>query len=98
MSGAHQEVEVYETSKFAKAKGKFSLEHLAVIEDSIDDIVSNPEIGEQKKGDLSYLWVHKFKIEGKELLLGYSWVEHKLQLHLLTVGTHENYYQKNEKA
>ena len=54
--------------------------------------------GEQKKGDLSYLWVHKFKIEGKELLLGYSWVEHKLQLHLLTVGTHENYYQKNEKA
>ncbi|WP_320819138.1 type II toxin-antitoxin system RelE/ParE family toxin [Thalassolituus sp.] len=40
------------------------------------------------------LWVHKFKINGQLTLLGYSWTEYgKLTLYLLSIGSHENFYE-----
>mgnify|MGYP000654544614 CR=1 FL=1 len=86
------QIEVYVTNIFKKALNKLSDEVLTVVEDEIDKIIADPEIGEQKKGDLSYLRVHKFKVEGFEMLLGYNWREDRLELNLLNIGVHENFY------
>lgn len=91
------EIDVYESRRFTKSLEKLPYEQQKVIEDEIENIIDDPEIGEQKKGDLSHLWVHKFKVSNQETLLGYSWVEERLELYLLTVGSHENFYSKMKK-
>ena len=68
-----------------------------IVEDEIDKIIDNPELGVRKKGDLSHLWVHKFKLEKQQVLLGYSWIEDKLELYMLSFGPHENYYNAMKK-
>jgi len=65
-----------------------------MVEDEIDIIAESPEIGELKKGDLSHIRVHKFKIDNQQALLGYSWIEDKIEIYLLYLGSHENFYQK----
>ena len=44
-----------------------------------------------KKGDLSDVRVHKFKILGQEYLLAYSVDKQKQKIILLALGTHENF-------
>lgn len=91
-------IEVYGTRRFEKQMDKLSEAQCEVVEDEIDKIIENPEIGTRKKGDLSHLWVHKFKLDKQEVLLGYSWVEDKLELYLLNIGPHENYYDSMKKS
>jgi len=95
MSGEQSgtEIEVYLSSRFSKAVGKLPESALKVVEDEIDLIIDNPEVGEQKRGNLSYLRVHKFSLNGQQVLLGYNWQEEKLTLHLLNIGSHENFYR-----
>ncbi|MBD2858072.1 type II toxin-antitoxin system RelE/ParE family toxin [Spongiibacter sp. KMU-158] len=88
--------EVYETSRFTKALNKLDKKTQADIEDAIEEIIANPLIGEQKKGALKYLRVHKTKSGPTEYLLGYNWDEGRLTIHLLQVGPHENYYRDAE--
>lgn len=86
------EIEVFESALFAKQLKKLPMSTLKLVEDEIERVIDDPEIGEQKKGDLSYLRVHKFKLKGQLVLLGYSWKDAELQLYLLSVGPHENFY------
>ncbi|MQB54461.1 type II toxin-antitoxin system RelE/ParE family toxin [Rahnella sp. NRRL B-41462] len=51
---------------------------------------------ELKKGDLSYLRVHKFPLEKQQALLGYCWREEKIELYLLSLDSHENFYQDHK--
>ncbi|RLM14262.1 type II toxin-antitoxin system RelE/ParE family toxin [Gibbsiella quercinecans] len=88
-----REVDVYQSRRFEKTIDKLPEPLQEIVEDEIDVIIANPEIGEQKKGDLSFLRVHKFQLNNRLTLIGYSWVEDKLELYLLSVGPHENFYQ-----
>lgn len=88
-----KEVDVYQSRRFEKALDKLPEALREIVEDEIDAIIASPEIGEQKKGDLSFLHVHKFQLNNRLTLMGYSWVEDKLELYLLSVGSHENFYQ-----
>lgn len=94
MSEERREIDVFESRRFEKAKNKLSQAQLEIVEDEIDKIIADPEIGELKKGDLAHLRVHKFKLDNQLVLLGYSWVEQKLELYLLNIGPHENFYPK----
>jgi mRNA-degrading endonuclease RelE of RelBE toxin-antitoxin system len=87
-------INVYESRRFEKALSKLPEAQLKVVEDEIDKIVDDPEIGESKKGDLSHLRVHKFKMDNQQVLLAYSWVEDRIEIYLLHLGAHENFYQK----
>ncbi len=91
------EIEVYQTNRFEKALDKLPQQFRSVVEDEIDAIVENPELGELKKGDLSYLRVHKFKLNNQLTLLGYSWNQSQLIIHLLSLGSHENFYQQQKR-
>ncbi len=94
MPEQQKEIEIYQSNLFEKQLKKLSEKDLTLVEDEIDKVIENPEIGERKKGDLSYLWVHKFKMNGHLVLLGYSWQETKFELYLLSVGPHENFYDE----
>ena len=91
------EIEIFQSNRFEKSLEKLPEDHLKVVEDEIDNIVDNPEIGEKKKGDLAYLRVHKFSLNSQQVLLGYSWIEEKLELCLLSIGSHENFYEQMKK-
>lgn len=99
MSGEQNEnkIDIFESRSFEKQMNKLSEAQCEAVEDEVDKIIENPELGTRKKGDLSYLWVHKFKMDNQEVLLGYSWVEGKLELYLLNIGPHENFYTTMKK-
>lgn len=97
MSEEHNEIEVYVSRRFKKALSKLPETQLKIVEDEVDRIIDNPEMGKQKKGDLADLRVHKFKVDDQQALLGYFWLEDRFELYLLQLGSHENSYQ-NERA
>jgi len=67
----------------------------AKVNNAIRAIMKNPKIGQEKKGDLSGVFVHKFKIQKKEMLLAYEWDPR--QRLLLALGVHENFYRDLKK-
>jgi mRNA-degrading endonuclease RelE of RelBE toxin-antitoxin system len=98
MSAGKTDVDIIWSNVFKKAYKKSSATIQDKIDDEIERIIEQPDIGEQKKGDLNYLWVHKFKLNGQLTLLGYSWnAAGHLTLYLLSIGSHENFYD-NVKA
>jgi len=96
MSEKH-EINVFKASPFTKAFKKLSKQNKKIVEDEIDLIIANPEMGDEKKGDLSHLRVHKFSMSNQQVLLGYSWREQQLEIWLLNMGSHENFYDKAKK-
>ncbi|MGL5223977.1 MAG: type II toxin-antitoxin system RelE/ParE family toxin [Aeromonas sp.] len=92
MSDEQPEIDVFESVLFSKQLKKLPPALLKLVEDEIDKIIDDPEFGEQKAGDLAYLRVHKFKLNGQLVLLGYSWKGAELKLYLLSIGPHENFY------
>ncbi len=74
------------------------------IEDAVEDISENPEIGEAKTGDLAGIWVYKFKFNRQEYLVAYRpptpvETEQGAKVELLIidfyqVGSHENFYDE----
>ena len=66
-----------------------------VIQAAITQLAKNPAKGQEKKGDLSGVFVFKFKLNSQETLLGYRLEPDKnapQDLVLLAVGPHENFY------
>jgi len=53
--------------------------------------MNNPEIGQEKKGDLKGIYVYKFKIRDTQYLLAYRVKQDILEL--IMIGPHENYYR-----
>lgn len=92
-----QEIEVYQSSRFEKAFNRMTEQDQVSVDEEIERIVANPEIGERKKGDLSYLWVHKFYMGKQQYLLDYTWKDQKMKIYLLSLGAHENYYDDQKR-
>ena len=88
-----QRIDTFESHRFSKALHRLSLQQKVAVEDEIERIQGNPTIGELKKGDLNYLRVHKFQLNNQLALIGYSWVEDKIALYLLSLDSHENFYK-----
>ena len=76
---------------FKKAYKRLYVKEKLIVDDAICDIVKNPKIGQEKKGDLAGVFVYKFKIHNQEMLLAYEWSE--LERLLLALGVHENFYR-----
>ena len=76
---------------FKKAYKKLPRSHQLMVNDAIKAIIQNPEIGDEKRGDLSGVYIYKFKIHHQEFLLAYEW--DSMQRLLLALGVHENFYR-----
>ncbi|WP_423708457.1 type II toxin-antitoxin system RelE/ParE family toxin [Undibacterium sp. WLX3042] len=91
-------MEIKVTPSFTRSIKKLHERDKLTLDDAINDIVKNPYIGSQKKGDLSKILVHKFKINKQEVLLVYKKLEPSRDnpevLVLVLLGTHENFYRE----
>ena len=88
---ASKQVEVTQTSAFARTYKKLHLQQKKDVDRAVEVIVSNPLVGDAKRGDLSGVYVYKFKSQTQLLLLAYEFDPRTR--HLLLLGTHENFYR-----
>lgn len=89
--------QVSQTQSFKKAVKKLHKNQKANLDIAVRALMENPLLGEQKKGDLAFMRVHKFKMVKQITLLGYSYEDGTVILELLTFGSHENFYRDAKK-
>ena len=63
--------------------------------DAVEDVLTNTEVGEPKKGDLEGIQVYKFTMGRQLILMAYK-VEND-SLVLYQAGPHENFYRDLKK-
>ena len=88
-------MEIRQTLEFKKAYKKLFKNQLAIVNQEIRKVAENPNIGEEKVGDLNGIFVHKFKISNQQYLLAYTFDAKTLTLIML--GVHENFYRSLKK-
>ena len=92
------------TPQFQRFAKKLHAADKLQVDEAIRTIMSQPEQGTAKKGDLNGVFVYKFKINKQEVLLSYRLKAEDLgedlgadsvlnELVLLALGSHENYYR-----
>jgi len=84
-------MKIYQSRSFEKKVKKLSKPEKDSLDREIKRIVEDPSIGEEKKGDLRGVFVHKFKFETTQYLLAYRRFGENLEL--VMIGPHENYYR-----
>ena len=82
---------IYQSRSFEKKVKKMSKPEKDSLDREIRNIADDPSVGEEKKGDLRGVFVHKFKLKTIQYLLAYRKVGEDLEL--LMIGPHENYYR-----
>ncbi|MGJ3495262.1 hypothetical protein PsalN5692_03773 (plasmid) [Piscirickettsia salmonis] len=92
-----QKIIIESTSQFDKVYKKLKANQVADFEEALEALIENPEIGEEKKGDLLGVRVYKFKMVKQQTLLAYYWEGKKLVLTLMKLGPHENFYRDLKK-
>ena len=89
--------EVKQTKRFARAYKKLHDNFVRDVDEAVIEVAQNPDVGEKKKGDLSHLWVHKFRSQGQLWLLGYTRDDGIQLVYLEAIGSHENFYRDIKK-
>jgi mRNA-degrading endonuclease YafQ of YafQ-DinJ toxin-antitoxin module len=84
---------ILQTPTFKKTVKKLHNNQKKDLDEAIKAIAADPALGQQKKGDLAFLRVYKFKMAKQQALLGYSFNEGELVLELMALGSHENFYR-----
>jgi mRNA-degrading endonuclease RelE of RelBE toxin-antitoxin system len=84
-------MKIYQSRSFEKKVKKMSKTEKESLDQEIRKIAENPKIGEEKKGDLREIFVHKFKLKTAQYLLAYRKIGRDLEL--VMIGPHENYYR-----
>ena len=80
------------------------------IEDAVEEVCADPEIGEAKVGDLAGIWIYKFKFNRQEYLMAYRPPSETLRtkssqsaqgagielllIDFYQVGSHERFYDE----
>jgi mRNA-degrading endonuclease RelE of RelBE toxin-antitoxin system len=55
---------IYQSSSFAKKVKKLKRKQKQHLDNAVKNIISDPQIGVEKRGDLKEVFVYKFKIQG----------------------------------
>ena len=89
--------QVLQTPTFKKAVKKLHKNQKEDLDEAIKQLMADPLLGEQKKGDLAFLRVYKFNMVKQLTLLGYSYEDGTVTLELMALGSHENFYRDLKK-
>jgi len=84
-------VPVLQSPLFSRQKKKLHKNQIEVLDREIKKLIKNPEVGEQKRGDLKGTWIYKFKVGPQLFLLAYQW-DPKVR-YLIALNTHEGFYK-----
>ena len=88
-------MKIIQSRSFEQRIKKFNQAQKVILDEQIRLILENLNIGDEKRGDLSEVYVHKFKIKTFQYLLAYRFNEE--QLELIMIGPHQNYYRDLKK-
>lgn len=83
---------VLQTPHFKRQVKKLRPNQKADLDAAVEAIVRQPGIGEQKRGDLAWLRVHKCRINAQLWLIGYE-ADGMGTVVLHAIGSHENFYR-----
>lgn len=94
-------LKILNTPSFSRVVKKMHTKDKQCVDDAIHVIATEVPSGEEKKGDLSGVFVYKFKMNKQEVLLAYKLMVSKHnpeEIVLLALGSRENFYAylKNE--
>ena len=84
-------MKIFQSRIFENKVKKFSKQEKEILDGEIKKTIENLLIGEEKRGDLRGVYIHKFKIKSIQYLLSYRMM--KADLELIMIGSHENYYR-----
>ncbi|MFO7665718.1 MAG: type II toxin-antitoxin system RelE/ParE family toxin [Desulfobacterales bacterium] len=84
-------MKIYQSRLFEKKVKKMSKAEKDALDREVRNIAEKPNIGEEKKGDLKGVFVHKFKLKTNLYLLTYR--KAGTDLELVMISSHENYYR-----
>ena len=84
-------MKIFQSRIFENKIKKFLKQEKGILDKEIKRILENPFVGEEKKGDLRGVYIHKFKIKIIQYLLSYRMINDGLEL--IMIGPHENYYR-----
>ncbi len=76
---------------FKRAYKKLQANQRDAVHAAMRAVMANPLLGDEKKGDLAGVWVHKFDCVNQLYLLAYLWDESSRTW--VALGPHENFYR-----
>ena len=82
---------IIQSGIFKKRVRKFHQREKSILDGQIRKILNDPSAGQEKKGDLKGVFVHKFTIDSTQFHLPGRITEDRLEL--IMIGPHENYYR-----
>lgn len=91
-------MQVFQTAAFQKTVKKLHANQKRDLDQAVRHLTQNPTDGEPKIGDLSGVYVYKFKMINQLTLLAYSYQEEAMILTLLALGSHENFYRDMKRG
>ena len=89
-------MKIEQTLNFKRVYKRLYNNQKNIVDDEIRKVCEDPNIGTEKKQDLSGVYVHKFVALDKQFLLAYTYDPQTLKLILL--GVHENFYRDLKKS
>ena len=90
--------ELRQTRRFARAYKKLQDNVAADVDKVSRRVARDPFIGEQKRGDLAALFVHRFHSQNQLYLMGYTIDQGVRLVYLEAVGPHENFYRDIKRS
>ena len=96
MPAVEPQIVVLQEREFKVAYKKLHPNQKKAVNAAILEIVDNPLIGVEKKGDLKGVFVHKFKCLDRLFLPAHQW--DPLTRTLLALGIHENFYRDMKRG
>jgi len=88
-------MKIIQTRSFEQRVKKFNQAQKMILDKQIKLVIENTDSGDEKRGNLCEVYVHKFKIKTIQYLLAYHFNEE--QLELIMIGPHQNYYRDLKK-
>lgn len=83
---------IIQSRSFEKRVRRFRKQEKKVLDRQIRTILADPGIGQEKRGELRGVFVHKFKIQTIQYLLSYL-LKNADTLELIMISPHEKYYR-----
>jgi mRNA interferase RelE/StbE len=85
-------MKIYQSKSFERKVKKLNGKEKQELDNAIKEIIENPLVGSEKKGDLRGVFVHKFNLQNQLYLLAYRVIKEE-SIELVMLGPHENYYR-----
>ncbi len=84
-------MKIKQSRSFERKVKRFKKQEKKILDKEVKKLLNNPTIGQEKRGELRGVFVHKFKIHTLQYLLSYRFIGNDLEL--IMIGPHENYYR-----